>query len=171
MKKNKMSNIKDLLITMSMSLSLGVILNVLYYNVRGRYWFVLMNPLKKAFYETVSDVTFSTVVYLLIGAFIWSIIWLYNSDKFGFTLTNFIHFIISFFTFILLYLYSLVPFNPFNTKINEINYITAYFNNTFIFWDLVKPVLWIISSYVIIWGIFWIIQYKQVKKMNKEFNK
>jgi hypothetical protein len=171
MKKNKMSHVKDLLITMSISLSLGVLLNVLYYNVRGRYWFVLMNPLKKAFYETVSDVTFSTVVYLLIGAFIWSIIWLYNSDKFGFTFTNFIHFIISFFTFILLYLYTFVPFNPFNTKINEISYITAYFNNTFIFWDLVKPVLWIISSYIIIWGIFWIMQYKQVKKMNKEFNK
>lgn len=175
MKKNKIHHIKDMFIAMSLSLSFGMIINILYFNIRGRYWFVFLNPLKRTMFETVDSATFSTIIYLLIGVFIWSIVWLYNTDKFGFTLTNFLHFIVSFVLFILLYLVSLLPYgNLFHMNLKTIKLIVpttiAYFNSSFIFWDLVRPMLWIISSYLIIWGIFWIIQYRQVKKMNKEIN-
>ncbi|MFK4881039.1 DUF3021 family protein [Lactococcus petauri] len=165
MKKNILNNIKNMLLSMSISLSLGVIFNVILFNLRGRYWFVFLNPLKKFEYETVFSATFSTFVYLLIGIFIWSIIWLYNADKFGFTLLNFLHFLISFIGFFLLYLFSYVPFGL------PIKAVLIYFKTTFIPWDIVRPTLWILSSYLIIWGIFWLLQYVQVKKMNKEFNR
>ncbi|QPS71866.1 DUF3021 family protein [Lactococcus garvieae] len=165
MKKNIISHIRDIGLAMSISLSLGVIVNVLYFNFRGRYWFVFMNPLKKMSYETVDNATFSTIVYLLIGVFIWSIIWLYNTDRFGFKLPNLFHFLVSFVGFFFLYLLSYVPWGL------PIKIAIIYFKTSFIPWDVVKPVLWIISSYLIIWGILWLVQYRQVRKMNMEFNK
>lgn len=176
MKKSKINHIKDMIVAMSLTLSVGMILNILYFNLRGRYWFVFLNPLKRTMFETVDSVTLSTIIYLLIGIFIWSIVLLYNTDKFGFTLMNFIHFIVSFFIFVLVYLLSFMPFlNIFHMNIKTIKVMIpstiGYFSNSFIFWDLVRPMLWILSSYLIVWGILWIVQYRQVKKMNKEINR
>lgn len=163
--KRKISYIKDIGIAMSMSLSLGLVLNVLYFNLRGKEWFVFMNPLRNVGYETVTNATFSTLVYLLIGLFIWSIIWLYNTERFGVKLANLFHFLISFIGFLLLYLFSYVPVGF------PLKEILRYFENTFMLWDIVKPTLWIVSSYLILWGVLWLIQLVQVRKMNEEFNK
>lgn len=157
-------NIKTLLNSITISISICTIFSVILYYFLGRGSFQLINPYTMDLSSPIYNATISLILYTATGVYFYYFINLVQNDKLGLNKYTFTHFILSIITFSALGFISSIPINA------PSDAFASYYTNGNLDFLVLYPIIITLIGYFLTYIIMWAYCVYQTKKLNKVIN-
>ena len=157
-----MKKFKNIFIASSLSVSLFTIVSTILYSIFGRGSFQFVTPFNMQLSDPIFNAWISLILYITFGISIYYGLYIMKHGKFGFNITTFSHFVMSWFVISILGIATNYSMDIPNKTISD-----YYFGDSTYIYFLIYSIILTFIIYILVY-IFFIIYYKfQVREINK----
>lgn len=164
-----MRTIKKYLNAVAISIAIGSLISVLFYSVHGPLAFKFINPFTVFLSPRPYTALHSLIVYSLIGVFLESTIWLFDTESYKNKVKSTIHFLCSFLLFYLSNLLSVLPLGA-GGNIHDFQWYYNSIEKHQAFLSFILPIVLIAIGYAVCWIGVWFKYNQEISEMNKKIN-